>query len=695
VKLRPLSIKLKLFLPISAIITSVVIVLAIWLYSDSVKTFEEQLKNSLKLEVRTISKMFDREQKLKIENVKKSIKLALKIFNESSFYIVNNVLEFIAENQLTGEKTSVYLNPWYLNGYLINDNNSFVDSIQNLIGGTVTIFQKTDSGYVRISTNVLKKDGSRAIGTFLPNDSPVVQTIEKGETYLGRAYVVDDWYITAYEPIICQDSIVGMLYVGQKEKDLEELKVILRDLTIGKTGYPFVLDDNGYMIIHPNREGEFWGDSTIFYQIRDKKEGTFEYMIDGKEKLMSFLYYEDLNIYIAASVVLKEESKELRQDTIRNSIITAIITISFLLIFIYIFTTDKIYRFFTALEQSKRNLSDAQQALRESEERFQELFDSTVDDIFVTNINEEIVEVNKAACNTLGYTKEELLKMKMSDIKSSQFKSSVTKNRKIIFKKGSYQFESEHLTKDGRIITVEFVSRLITYNNEKQILSVVRNITRRRMEERQVLSAVIQAEERERQRFAKDMHDGLGPLLSTIKLYVNELKSMTSSQKEREEMVNYSNELIDEAVVATRNISNNLMPSVINEYGLVKALESFCDKVNKVNKINIKFETENLEERLDQNLELIFFRVISELINNTIKHAKAKNIFILLVKNEDKLDLYFKDDGIGFNVEEILTTKNLGMGLKNIISRVKSINGKYSFNSIPKEGFTIKIEVSI
>jgi signal transduction histidine kinase len=66
-----------------------------------------------------------------------------------------------------------------------------------------------------------------------------------------------------------------------------------------------------------------------------------------------------------------------------------------------------------------------------------------------------------------------------------------------------------------------------------------------------------------------------------------------------------------------------------------------------------------------------------------------------LVKNDDKLDLFFKDDGIGFNVEEILTSKNLGMGLKNIISRVKSINGKYSFNSIPDSGFTIKIEVSI
>jgi len=695
VKFTRIPIKLKLFLPISLVITSVVVVSTIWIFSDSVKTFQKQLENSLSLEVRTISKMFDREQKLKIENVKKSLKLASKIFDESNLFIDNNSIEIETENQETGLKHKTQLNLWYLNGYQIYNNNSFVDSVQNLIGETVTIFQKADSGYIRLSTNVLKKDGTRAVGTYIPNNSLVVQTIEKGETYLGRAYVVDDWYITAYEPVRYNDSIVGMIYVGIKEKDLEVLKTILRDLKIGASGYPFVFDQNGYLIVHPTREGEFWGDSLIFNDIKGNREGICSYNLDGKDKLMAYLYYEDLDLYIAASVIPEEENKELRKDTVRNAMITAVIAIIFLLIFIYIFATEKIYKFFTELEESKQNLSSVRQALEESEERFQKLFDSTVDDIFVTNMEEDIVEVNQAACDTLGYTKEELLKMKMSDIKTVQYKSTVAKNRRIIFENGSYQFESEHLTKDGRIVTVEFISRMISYNNEKQILSVVRNISRRRMEERQVLSAVIQAEERERQRFAKDMHDGLGPLLSTIKLYANELRSATAEQTERDEMVRFTNELIDEAVVATRNISNNLMPSVIHDYGLIKAVDSFCDKVNKANKLNIKFETENLEERLDQNLELIFFRVISELINNTIKHANAKNIFILLVKNEDKLDLYFKDDGIGFNVDEILTTKNLGMGLKNIISRVKSINGKYKFNSVPNQGFTIKIEVSI
>jgi len=212
--------------------------------------------------------------------------------------------------------------------------------------------------------------------------------------------------------------------------------------------------------------------------------------------------------------------------------------------------------------------------------------------------------------------------------------------------------------------------------------------------ERTILSAVIKAEERERERFAKDMHDGLGPLLSTIKLYVNELKSVSMTTEEREEIVKYSNKLIDDAVNATRTISNNLMPRIISTYGLIKAVNEFCYLINKANKINISFETENID-RLSPDIEIIFFRVISELINNTIKHADAQNVLILLVQKDNKVSLYFKDDGKGFDVDDIMNTKQKGMGLKNIISRVKSINGKYEFNSRPGEGFTIKIDIKI
>ncbi|MFO8067758.1 MAG: Cache 3/Cache 2 fusion domain-containing protein [Bacteroidales bacterium] len=690
-----IPLRLRLFLPVSFIITIIVIVITVISINKSINIIRDQIKNNLELEAQTLKKMFEREASFKLEKVKSNLKVASAIFYNSEFTRTNEYMDVEIQNQITRQKHLSRIEKWKLNGLSLYNDNHFVDSLQNLFDGTITVFQKVDSGFVRISTNVMTKNGNRAVDTFIPNDSPVTKNVMKGETYYGRAFVVNDWYITAYEPIVINDEIIGMIYVGDKEKDLNELKNILYNLEIGKSGYPFVFDKNGYLLIHPDREGEYWADSLIFCEMRDKRQGYVNYELDGESKVMAFVYFEPFELYIAASIFDKEETYELKRDTVIGSVVTAVTVLLLLLGFIYYFTTDRIYRFFTELQKSQKKLDNVRKALEESEERFKKLFDSTGDDIFVTDVNENIVEVNKAACETLGYSREELLNMKITDIKSDKVKDNVAKNRKKIFEQGSYSFESEHITKTGELIQVEFISRLVRYGNEKLILSVVRNISRRIESERQILSAVIKGEERERERFAKEMHDGLGPLLSTIKLYVNELDSISISDSERKDLIKHSNELIDEAVSSTRTISNNLMPTVIHSYGLIKAVQAFCDKVNKTNKLNISFETEYIEERLDSNLELIFFRVISELINNTIKHAKAKNVYILLTRQENRLILYFRDDGVGFVVDDIIHSENRGMGLKNIISRIKSINGKYNFSSAPGKGFTLKIEISL
>lgn len=687
--------KLRLFLPVSLIITTVVIIVTIRFVNQSIHTYTIQTEKNLQLTVQSLHSMFEREATLKADNVRKNLQMASALFKGSNFSPSVHSFEIQAENQLDGSQHKVILNSWKLNEQQLFENYDFVDSLQKIFGGTVTIFQLTDIGFVRMSTNVLNTDGTRATGTYIPLDSPVSKSILSLKPYFGRAYVVNDWYVTAYEPIVYNNKVIGMLYTGDKEKDINVLRNVLLKLTIGKSGYPFVFDKSGLLMIHPTREGELWADSLLFHQISGKTEGILHYKLDGINKILAFKYFETFELYIAASVIAEDEISELRRDAIWSAVLTGITTILLLLAFIYYFTTERIFKFFTELQKSRKKLISVSMALEESEERFEKLFDSTGDDIFVTDIHENIVEVNRSACETLGYKKEELLQMKITEIKSSKFKDKVSENRKIIYETGSFTFESEHVNRNGQIIPVEFTSRLVSYGNEKLILSVVRNISQRRELERQVLSAVIRTEERERERFARDMHDGLGPLLSTIKLYVNELKSPTLIQDEREELIGHSNELIDEAVNSARNISNNIMPRVIHQYGLIKAVDAFCDKVNKTNTLNIQFESENFEERLDSNLELILFRVISELINNTIRHAHAKQIIILLVKNEKKLSLYFKDDGIGFNTEEIINSENKGMGLKNIISRIKSINGNYDFSSQPNEGFTIKIEINL
>ena len=690
-----IPLKIKLFLPVALIIIIVITVATILFINSSIRTFQHQTENNLELEVKTIAKMFERERQLKLEKVKTNLKVAHSVFYSHTLYIKNSKKEIQAINQETNAHHPVQINDWYLNQDELNSNFSFVDSIKNLLGGTATIFQKIDSGYIRVSTNVENTDGERAINTYIPNSSAVIQALEQGETYFGRAFVVNDWYITAYEPIIIDDKIVGALYVGNKEKDLQKLREILYSLKIGETGYTAVFEKNGNILIHPYIEGQNWKDSSLFKQFTNSDQRIIQYSYDGNKKIAAFTYYKDFEYYILASVEIEKENRDFIRTNIIRASLTALVAIVLLLSVLYFLTADKIHKYFVQLDLSNKKLISARAALKQSEDRFHKLFNSTGDDIFVTDVNENIVEVNQASCNSLGYTREELLSMKMSDIKTSKYAQYVAENRQKIFEQGTFTFDSEHVAKDGKIISIEATSRVLEYNDEKLILSVARNVGLRKETEREILSTVIRTEERERERFAKDMHDSVGPLLSTIKLYVNELKSPTLRDDERIDFVHQTNEIIDESIVSIRTISNNLMPRVIHQYGLIKALESFCDKVNKTNAIIIDLKKNNISERLDQNLELILFRVITELINNTIKHANAKNIKIELEKNGNRMFMSFTDDGIGFDINEIMKSDYKGMGLKNIISRIKSINGDYNFISFPDNGFNIKVNIDL
>ncbi|MBU0766045.1 MAG: sensor histidine kinase, partial [Bacteroidetes bacterium] len=212
--------------------------------------------------------------------------------------------------------------------------------------------------------------------------------------------------------------------------------------------------------------------------------------------------------------------------------------------------------------------------------------------------------------------------------------------------------------------------------------------------EKRTLGKIIEAEEKERNRFAKDLHDGIGPLLSSIKLYVNELTTEDTEEAEKQEMLNYTNELLDDAVKSTRTIANNLMPSVINDYGLVKALQSFCDKISLTRSVTIRF-TSNTEERFEKTAEIILYRIVMELINNTIRHAEAKQISIALNKAGNDLRISYSDDGKGFNVEKTLNDRKTGLGLNNIITRIRSVDGSCEMKSEPGKGTEVAIRLNL
>ncbi len=228
---------------------------------------------------------------------------------------------------------------------------------------------------------------------------------------------------------------------------------------------------------------------------------------------------------------------------------------------------------------------------------------------------------------------------------------------------------------------VIFIKRI--FNFQKRIDEL------RERNESRIFSAIIRTEEKERQKFAKELHDGLGPLLSSIKMAVSAL--IRNKNKVNKKIVENTDNLIDEAIISIKEISNNLSPHVLNNFGLLKAIKFFVDRLSLAGKLNI-IVSSNLENtRFDYNTEVVLYRIICELITNTLKHASAKKINIDLFHENKQLVLDYHDDGIGFNVSSLPNFS--GMGYSNIQTRVKSLNGTLNILSGPKEGVNIRITI--
>lgn len=215
----------------------------------------------------------------------------------------------------------------------------------------------------------------------------------------------------------------------------------------------------------------------------------------------------------------------------------------------------------------------------------------------------------------------------------------------------------------------------------------------RRLTEKMFLNTIIQTEEKERKRFAKDLHDGLGPLLSTVKMSVSTLAQMKQDLASKE-IIENTELVINEAIKSIKEISDNLSPHVLSNFGLVRALSNFINKINIAKTLKINLSTELKDERFDPNVEVVLYRVICELINNTIKHAHAKKINISLSLADGQLSIVYKDDGKGFDVSKIVENQgSSGMGFSNIYSRINSLKGEINIESENKKGTQVTIKV--
>jgi methyl-accepting chemotaxis protein len=217
-------------------------------------------------------------------------------------------IEYDAENQETKERKTIKVPAWYIDHELLQNNNHFVDYVLEHKVNTATIFQRIPEGFLRISTSIIEKDGSRAIGTFIPNNSPVAQSILSGNDFTGRAFVVNGWYLTSYAPIYVDSKIVGMLSVGQAEKDLSKLKTIFYSKTFFGQAFPYLSSTDGTLLVHPTEEGNSVAKEESFQKIVSSKEesGKLKYSYKGVNKIQYFHKVKEIDAVLAV-VVFEED----------------------------------------------------------------------------------------------------------------------------------------------------------------------------------------------------------------------------------------------------------------------------------------------------------------------------------------------------------------------------------------------------
>jgi len=219
-----------------------------------------------------------------------------------------------------------------------------------------------------------------------------------------------------------------------------------------------------------------------------------------------------------------------------------------------------------------------------------------------------------------------------------------------------------------------------------------------KMEEEQqkiLLNASIRWQDEERQRIAADLHDDAGPLLATARLYLNENLFKQDINTQLQSIYN-AKQIIDDTIQLIRNISHSLMPPTLKNFGLESAINDLFQKISGTGSINASCRFHDYRQRLRPEQELLIFRVVQELVNNILKHSNSSFIHLTQNYNEDKFYLRLHHDGRGITQLDFekMNKSSLGLGLKNIQSRMKVLHGNINFEKdLSQTYFKVTMEV--
>ncbi len=252
-------------------------------------------------------------------------------------------------------------------------------------------------------------------------------------------------------------------------------------------------------------------------------------------------------------------------------------------------------------------------------------------------------------------------------------------------------FNTEALNIHDRYVIIKGVSI------QHGFICIINEVTRLIKMETESIQSILAGQENERRRIGREIHDGIGPLLSYSKLELDTfLDEYEKAQKDggEEKLLNIR-QTLDSIANDLRDLSHHLTPRLLEEFGLFSAFSHLITRLNNSLKSKIGFYS-NLgsEIRFDQDLELNLYRCGQELVNNAVKHARASEIMVQLIKHDHSVVLMVEDDGMGFD-PQVISQENLGIGLTNIDTRVRTYHGEFHIESQINKGTTASIEIPI
>ena len=347
--------------------------------------------------------------------------------------------------------------------------------------------------------------------------------------------------------------------------------------------------------------------------------------------------------------------------------------------------------------------------LQESESKYKMLFNSANDAVFVTQLSDEksygdFIEVNEVACKRLGYSKEELLQLSPSAIVSQKNMDVFNLNLEKLLKEGHVIYDLVHRAKDKKLIPVEINSHLFSYNDKPTVLSIARDITERKQAEeklrrtskllRELATHLQSVREEERTIIAQEIHDELGQVLTVLKIQISLLANKLSNEQEPlKQKINSLAEMIDASVESVQKISAKLRPGILDELGLVAAIEWQAEEFEKLTDVKCSLVLPKEELILDKNKSTAIFRIFQEALTNIARHSQATKTQISLMNYQSNVFLEIQDNGKGITTDQIKDFKSLGIhGMKE---RAMVFGGQVYIEGISGKGTKVKVEIPI